>query len=124
VKGAYMKRTSYSSVIKGASLILLLFIIQIVINIIYNQPILANFENFVFIVVLCIVPYILSFSNWNLFYQFLIFLLISFGYFTATTFLENSYVDYSTALLLLAISVLAALVMVLFSFVIRQKRAK
>ncbi len=119
-----MKRTSYSSVIKGASLILLLFIIQIVINIIYNQPILANFENFVFIVVLCIVPYILSFSNWNLFYQFLIFLLISFGYFTATTFLENSYVDYSTALLLLAISVLAALVMVLFSFVIRQKRAK
>lgn len=124
MKGAYMKRTSYSSVIKGASLILLLFIIQIVINIIYNQPILANFENFVFIVVLCIVPYILSFSNWNLFYQFLIFLLISFGYFTATTFLENSYVDYSTALLLLAISVLAALVMVLFSFVIRQKRAK
>lgn len=119
-----MRRTSYSPVIKGASLILLLFIIQIIINIIYNQPVLANFENFVFIVALYIIPYILSFTKWNLFYQFLIFLLISFGYFTATSFLDNSYIDYSTTLLLLAVSVLAALVMVLFSLIIRQKRAK
>ncbi|GBD66871.1 hypothetical protein TEHN7128_1517 [Tetragenococcus halophilus subsp. halophilus] len=119
-----MKRASYSPIIKGASLILLLFIIQIVTNLIYNQPVLANFENFVFIGALYIVPYILSFTKWNLFYQFLIFLLISFGYFTATSFLDNSYVDYSTALLLLAISVFAALVMVFFSLIIRQRRAK
>ncbi|MDN6269420.1 MAG: hypothetical protein L0J82_11195 [Tetragenococcus koreensis] len=119
-----MKRHNYSPIVKGIGLVLILCAIQIITNLIYQQSILANFQNFIFIVAIYLIPYSLSFTKWNLFYQFLIFLVVSFGYFTATSFLDNSYVDYSSAFLLLIISIFAAFLMTFFSLIIRQERRK
>lgn len=119
-----MNINRYSPLIKSVVFILLLFVVQMLVNLVYQQPILNNFFNLSFIITLYIIPYLLSFTKWNLFYQFLIFLLISFGYFTTSSFLVNSYVDYTSILLQLAISFFTAFVMLLFSLVIRKKSPK